>query len=166
MRRFDSVLEARRARYREAEARSGKQGPTLEAVVDAIVTPFVQRALCGGKGWRSYTNLIGLMLRSPKIYRKAVGDRDPHTLEFMDWLKRALPNADGGDIAYAYEFMVGCMIEACMESTVDRVAAITKGHWSSNDFEAVAPRLVTFITAGIAALVARNAKPAAQPRPD
>lgn len=158
IRRFDSILNARRARYGEAEAKSGKQGPTLEAVVDAIITPFVERALCGGKGWRSYTNLIGLMLRSPKIYRKAVGDRDPHTLEFMDWMKRALPHADAGDIAYAYEFMVGCMIEACMESTVDRVAAITKGRWSANDFEAVAPRLVTFITAGIAALVARNSK--------
>ena len=111
--------------------------------------------MCGGKGWRSYTNLIGLMLRSPKIYRKAVGEsRDPNTFEFMDWLKRALPTPMPVSIAYAYEFMVGCMIEACMESTVDRVAAITKGRWSSNNFDAVAPRLVTFITAGIAALVA------------
>jgi AcrR family transcriptional regulator len=153
-RRFDVIADARRVRYREAAVKGGSKGPSLEAVVDAIVTPYLERALRGGKGWASYTHLIGLLLFSPKIYHKAVdGFGEPTAMEFMDWLSGALPQADPGDIAYAYEFMIGCMIEACMESTVDRVSTFTKGRWSAKDFDALAPRLVAFITAGIAAVV-------------
>lgn len=153
-RRFDIIAEARRAQYRDAEAKAGKSGPALAAVVGAIVTPYLERALCGGKGWSSYTHLIGMLLFSPKLYRKTVdGFANSSALEFMGWLSRALPNADPGDVAYAYEFMIGCMVEACMESGIDRVGALTKGRWSGGDFDSVAPRLVAFITAGIAAVV-------------
>jgi AcrR family transcriptional regulator len=156
-RRFDVMADLRRVHYRKAAAKAGPEGPTLEAVVDAIVTPYLERALRGGKGWKSYTHLIGFMLFSPKVYNKAINELSTETArEFMNWLARALPHADPGDIAYAYEFMIGCMIEACLESTVDRVGMFTAGRWSGNDFEAVTPRLVCFITAGIAALVAQK----------
>jgi AcrR family transcriptional regulator len=158
-RRFDIIADARRARYRDAEAKAGSHGPSLEDVVDAIVTPYLERALRGGKGWASYTHLIGQLLFSPKIYRMAVdGFADDLAQEFMGWLSRALPQADSGDIAYGYEFMIGCMIEACMESSVDRVSTFTQGRWSANDFDALAPRLVAFITAGIAAVVELKAR--------
>jgi len=153
-RRYDVIADARRIRYREAESKFGKNGPSLAAVVDAIVIPYLERALCGGKGWASYTHLIGMLLFSPKLYQKTVDSfGDSATREFIDWLARALPNADSGDVAYAYEFMIGCMVEACMESGVDRVATLTNGRWSANDFDAVAPRLVAFVTAGIAEVV-------------
>jgi AcrR family transcriptional regulator len=158
-RRFVIIADARRLRYREASAKAGPKGPSLEAVVDAIVTPYLDRALRGGKGWASYTHLIGMLLFSPKTYHKAVeGFGEPTAMEFMDWLSRALPDADSGDVAYAYEFMIGCMIEACMESTVDRVSTFTKGRWSAKDFHALAPRLVAFITAGIGAVVKLKGK--------
>ncbi len=153
-RRFDIIANSRRARYRDAEAKAGTRGATLEAVVDAIVTPYLERALCGDKGWASYTHLMGQLLLSPKIYHMAEeGFADSFADEFMGWLSRALPGADSGDIAFSYEFMIGCMIESCMESRLDRVFMFTNGRWSANDFSAVAPRLVAFITAGIAAVV-------------
>ena len=153
-RRFDMIADARRARYREAEARAGDQGLTLEAVVDAIVAPYVDRALRGGKGWRSYTHLIGSLVSSPKLFHKTWSDLgEKAAREFIGWLAQALPEADPGDIAFAYEFMIGCIIEACMESSVDRVSIFTNGRWSANDFDSVTPRLTRFITGGIAALV-------------
>lgn len=157
-RRFDLIADARRARYREAEATARAQGPDLEAVVDAIVSPYMDRALRGGKGWRSYIHLIGSLPSSPKLYKKTWSALSETTArEFMGWLTRALPEADLGDIAYAYEFMIGCMIEICMESSVDRISILTNGRWSADDFEAVTPRVVRFITAGIAAVVAAKA---------
>ena len=158
-RRFDLIADARRARYRKAEALAGKDGPTLADVVDAIVTPYVERALCGGKSWASYTHLIGTLLFTPKLYNKVVGRfGEDTTREFMSWLSRAVPQANSHDVAYAYEFMIGCMIEACMESSVDRVAMLTKGRWSGNDFDSVVPRLVAFITAGVAAVIGTRAR--------
>lgn len=160
-RRFDTVADARRSRYRAAVAKAGPQGPTLEVVVDAIVTPYLERALCGDKGWRSYMRLMGSVFVSPKIYQKAMGGLGLQVAqEFMGWMARALPDADQGDIAFAYEFMIGCIIECGVEPIIDRVAGFTGGRLSSKDFDAVTPRLVTFITAGIAALAARNAKQA------
>jgi AcrR family transcriptional regulator len=154
-RRFDVIADDRRARYRDAAVRAGAKGPSLEDVVDSIVIPYVERALRGGKGWASYTHLIGLLLFSPKLYHKAVdGFGDNTAMEFMNWLSQALPDADSGDIAYAYEFMIGCMIEICMESMVDRVSTFTNGRWSAKNFDTLTPRLVAFITAGIAAVVA------------
>lgn len=157
-RRFDAIADARRARYREAVERAGAAGVTLEDVVDAIVVPYIERALKGGRGWRAYTQLIASLLALQKVYQKRIlaGLGDETAREFIGWLTDALPGADAGDIAYAYEFMIGCVIEASVESAVDRVGAFTDGRWSSKDFDAVAPRLVCFITAGIAAIVAAD----------
>jgi len=154
-RRFDTVADERRARYRDAEAKAGPEGPPLEAVVDAIVTPYLERALCGDKSWRSYIHLMGSLFASPKVYQKAMAGLGMQVAqEFMGWVARALPDADHGDIAFAYEFMIGCIIESSLESTVDRVATFTSGRFSSGDFDAVTPRLISFITAGVAAVVA------------
>jgi len=154
-RRFDAIADARRARYREAIIRAGDTGITLETVVDAIVTPM-ERALRGGKGWRSYTQLIAAMLSSRRLYqmRSLSGVGDEAAREFMGWMADMLPDADAGDIAYAYEFMIGCIIEACAEAAVDRISRFTEGSWSSKDFDSVTPRLVCFITAGISAVIA------------
>jgi len=158
-RRFDAVADARRDRYRAAEAQAGPQGPALEAVVDAMVTPYLERALCGDKGWRSYIRLMGSLFASPKAYQKAMAGLGLQVAqEFMGWMARALPNADQGDIAFAYEFMIGCIIECGVEPIIDRVAGFTNGRLSSNDFDAVTPRLVRFITAGIAAVATTKAE--------
>ena len=161
-RRFDVIADARRAHYQEACAVAGPEGPSLEAVVEAVVSPYLERALRGGKGWRAYTQVIAAMLNSPKIYSRTVSGLVNETAdEFIGWLAQALPDADPGDIAFAYEFMIGSTVEAGVESTVDRVARFTDGRWSSNDFDAVTPRLVRFVTAGIAALTEPKRAPGA-----
>lgn len=158
-RRFDAVAEARRDRYREAQAKAGAAGPSLEQVVDAITTPYLERALSGDKGWRSYIRLMGSVFASPKIYKKTMGEPGLRVAEeFMAWLTRALPGADPGDVAFAYEFMIGCIIECGVEPITDRVAGFTAGRLSSNDLEAVRPRLVRFVTAGIAAVAAAKTR--------
>lgn len=165
-RRFDAIADARRARYREAVARAGDRGASLEDVVDAIVVPYVERALRGGRGWRAYTQLIAGLLTLQKVYQKRIlaGLGEETAREFIGWLTAVLPQADPGDIAYAYEFMIGCIIEACVELAVDRVGAFTAGAWSSKDFDFVAPRLVCFITAGVAAIVAADLGRKQRPR--
>ena len=158
-RRFDAVAEARRDRYRAAEVEAGPGGPSLEQVVDAIVTPYLERALSGDRGWRSYIRLMGSVFASPKIYKKTMGEPGMRVAEeFIAWLSRALPDADKGDVVFAYEFMIGCIIECGVEPITDRVAGFTKGRLSSNDLEAVQPRLIRFITAGVAAVAASGTR--------
>lgn len=162
-RRFDAMADARRERYREFAAKAGPKGPTLEQVVDAIVTPYLDRAMRGDKGWRAYIHVIAGLLSLPKAFSKAMtGFMSATADEFIGWLTKALPDADPDDIAFAYEFMIGCTVEAGVESVVDRVATFTDGRWSSNDFDAVAPRLVRFVSAGIIALTETKRAPAAR----
>lgn len=153
-RRFELIADARRERYRQASSAALGGKPGLQAVVEAIILPYLERAMRGGPGWLSYTHLIGALLYSPRIYHKIMAKlTEPTAREFIGWITDALPAADPKDIAYAYEFMIGSMVECCAEISVDRVRTITDGLCSSADYDAVSGRLVRFITAGIEAVV-------------
>ncbi|MBL8644943.1 MAG: TetR family transcriptional regulator [Rhodospirillaceae bacterium] len=176
-RRWNEVTEARRQAYAAARTASPNGKPSLEAVVESIVVPYMERAMGRDKGWRSYSLLQGHLLYTPHFYKQFMMNKsEPTAREFLGWLQEALPGAGIKDIGYAYQFMIGIMAESCAEVPVDRIKRITDGAASSQDFEAVSTRLVRFIAAGIKELClaeapsqpsvsARKSKPQQQPPP-
>jgi AcrR family transcriptional regulator len=157
-RRWDEVVEARREKY--AAARREHQGaPPVEAVVEAIVGPYLERAMLGGKGWRSYALLQARVLYSEKSYtRNLKALSEPVAREFIGWLSESLPGSDMRDLGYAYQFMIGAMVESCAEIEVNRISRITDGLCDASDYDEVKTRLLAFIAGGIRSIVALRAR--------
>ncbi|QIB64923.1 TetR/AcrR family transcriptional regulator [Kineobactrum salinum] len=154
VRRWETMTEDRRRAYREAVAVSAPEPPSLETTVSCIVVPYLERAMNGDRGWRNYAMLIVRLLNADKrTQRRFEPLMTPASQEFIGWLIAAIPHGKLEDIGYAYEFMVGSMIEACAEATHNRLNKLTDGTCDPSNFDAVSPRLVRFIVGGIESVV-------------
>lgn len=151
-RRWDAVAAARREAYAEATARCSGT-PPIEDVVACIVLPYLDRAMRGSRGWRSYALLQARILFAPKIYDQVLKDlAEPVAKEFLGWMRAALPDATLENIAYSYQFTLGSMVESCAEIGLGRIGPLTDGACSSSDYEALSTRLVKFLASGIRSL--------------
>ncbi|UTP38204.1 TetR/AcrR family transcriptional regulator [Phenylobacterium sp. LH3H17] len=151
-RRWDVIYAARREAYETAKTQS-EGPPSIEAVVACIVIPYLERAMTGTKGWRSYALLQARILYSPKAYDEMLRVlSEPTAREFLGWMQAALPHARLEDIGYGYQFMVGSMVECCAEMGLGRIDRLTDGVCSSKNYEAISKRLVRFIASGISAI--------------
>jgi len=154
-RRFHALGEMRREKYREFVSRNPGAKPPLEEVIKYILLPFVDRALRGGEEWKSYIELLGRMMYVGHGARAgAIADlTDPLSIELLGWLKDAAPEASAENLAHAYRFMIGCMIDACSEFSAGRVGRVSGETASLMDAEAVSSRLILFVTAGVSAVL-------------
>lgn len=148
-RRWEIIAAARRKAYEAEEYRHGGP-PPIDAVVVSIVIPYLEKAMRGGKAWRSYMLLQARLFYSPDTYDETLRElSEPVAQEFLGWMRAALPTASLENLGYSYQFMVGSMVECAAEIGIDRIHRITGGACSSKNFEAVSTRLAKFITAGI-----------------
>lgn len=154
-RRFHELGEMRREKYREFISPNAGARPTLKQVIESILLPFVDRALCGGQEWKSYIELLGRMMYvAHGAHAGEIADlTDPLSIELLGWLHDAAPEASAEDLAHAYRFMIGSMIDACSEFSAHRVGRISGETQSLIDAEAVSSRLILFVTAGVRAVL-------------
>jgi AcrR family transcriptional regulator len=152
--RFPQLDRLRRDTYQSLVA-SVSGTPALELTVASIVLPYVDRAMGRDAGWRSYTLLIGRLVRSHNaVHRKFVRDLlQPYQSEYYTWLQKALPDASVSEIRYAYDLTISCMIGACAEVEFARKNDKAAAAASSGQFQETASRLLRFIIAGISASV-------------
>lgn len=164
-RRFDVLAELRRTMYAGFRARSGGT-PGLEDAITAITVPFLERAMCGGEAWQSYTALIGRMMYvGDRANYQAIAElTDPVARELLGWLQAAAPQASPVDIGYAYQFIIGCLMDCSSQMENDRIHRITDGACSASNYEEIMGRFLTFITAGARALI--GPKPDSRPAAD
>jgi AcrR family transcriptional regulator len=158
-RRFDEMADSRRDMYRRRRQDAPDGRVSLTDAVRCILVPFLERAMQGGPEWRNYTALLGRMLHTGNRdhFERFMALSEPAARELIGWLHAAAPQAELKDIGYGYQFIIGCMIDACAEVERERVSRLTDGAARPDDFDAVAQRLVDFCAAGLAALVARAA---------
>jgi len=154
-RRFHELGEIRRELHREFVERSPDGRLSVDEVITCILVPFVEKALCGGAAWRSYISLLGRIVHVQHgAQAAALADlTDPLAAELLGWLHDAAPEASERDLAHAYRFMIGCMIDACSESSAERVGRVSAGAAELMDFEAVSTRLLRFVIAGVRAVI-------------
>lgn len=158
-RRWNVIADARRDAYAAERARHGGT-PPLKAVVASVVIPYLERAMCGGAAWRSYTKLQVQLAYTREFYDQTLAAlSEPVAREILGWMSETLPQAAPADLGYAYKFMIGAIVECSVEMDMDRITRITDGACSSSDFEAIAPRLVRFITGGIRAICCADGEP-------
>jgi len=152
-RRFDMLAADRWARLRDARAKAKAGRPAVEAVVEALAQPFLERCMTGGKGWRNYSLILVRHMHSRQWYEGLLADLyDPGAKAFIAALKECFPNAADADIGYAAHFLLGAMIHCCADLETRRIERLTDGVCLAADFDAILPRFIRFASAGIAAL--------------
>lgn len=153
-RRFQALGDLRRSMYAGFRARGGGT-PSLDDVIAAITVPFLERAMCGGPAWQSYTALIARMMYvSDPVSRDAIAElSDPLAREMLGWLHEAAPEGSAADIGYGYQFIVGCLMDCSSQMENDRIHRITDGACSASNYDEIVGRFLTFITAGARALI-------------
>ena len=158
-RRFDVLTDLRRSMYAGFRVRAGGT-PDLEDAITAITVPFLERAMCGGDAWQSYTTLMGRMMYvGDRANYKEIADlTDPVAREFLGWLKAAAPQTSAADIGYAYQFIIGCLMDCCSQMENDRIHRITDGACSASNYEEIMGRFLTFVTTGARALIEQKSK--------
>lgn len=156
-RRFDVLADLRRNMYAGFRARSGGT-PTLEDAITAITVPFLERAMCGGQAWQCYTSLLArLMYVGHSESSRAVAElTDPVAKEFLGWMKDAAPTASPAEIGYAYQFIIGCLMDCCSQMESDRFRRLTDGASRLANYEDTLQRFLTFVTAGARALIEKH----------
>lgn len=154
-RRFDSLAELRRDMFRRIQETKPDQQLTVDEVVACVLLPFVERALRGGPAWRSYIILLARMMYigQPKHYGLVAELTDPLATQMLGWLADAAPDTSPIDRGYAYQFMVGAMIDSCAQVEHDRLRRITGGACSAFNYEEVSARLLRFVIAGFRAVL-------------
>lgn len=121
----------------------------LEKIVSAFISPYLYLSVTGGQGWRSYSRLVaGLLGYNLKALQEMF---DPGALPFLRELRRSMPDANEASIQWGYDFMVGLMCNTFAE--VDRIKGLSNGLCSTEQIEDACRPLVSFIAAGLSALM-------------
>lgn len=159
-RRIEELNERRRAAYAEATAKAGGTAPDLDQVVTAIVLPLVKLAMTGGSSWENYITLLcKIMYVAPDDHQKMLASvLDPVGSEFLGWLKAAVSPSRHRNASYAYQFIIGCTLDAVIQFKNDRLKRISAGSASARDFADLSEQLLLFLVAGTHAILDRPAK--------
>lgn len=154
-RRFDELNEHRRNMYLEFTCNNGGKAPSLQDTVTAIVLPLVRLAMCGSLGWRRYIILLCRLTYVGKQdhYKIMAELTDPVGEELLGWLSAAAPGVPAVNVGYAYQFIIGCMLDSLAQSKGDRLARISRGAASGADFPELSRRILAFVIAGAGAVL-------------
>jgi AcrR family transcriptional regulator len=125
---------------------------TARGVIAAFIDPLVERALRGEAGWKNYFRLVALVNNTPAWGGETMHRFfDPVVHQFIDTLRRALPDAELRDLYWGYQFLTGSMMLALSET--GRIDQLSEGLCRSNDLEAARTRLFDYCAAGFEAIV-------------
>lgn len=124
---------------------------TAEGVIAAFIDPLVERSINGGPGWKSYFGLVAQIGNTPAWGGETMHRFfDPVVHQLVDTLKRAMPEADMGDLYWCYQFLTGSMMLTLSET--GRIDQLSEGLCHSSDLEAARARLYRYCAAGFEAL--------------
>lgn len=139
------TIEARLAALSQAM----EQAPSrrLAAIVDAFISPVLQ--LRASEEGEYYALLVAreLMHASPEADRVLRDYFDPLAHAFIDALHAILPHASRSDVAWAYQFSLGCLLHHISDKRIERLSH-GKATATAPDAQLV---LARFIAGGIRA---------------
>lgn len=129
-------------------------GKTANGVIAAFIGPLIELSLTGEAGWKNYFRLVALVNNTPAWGGETMHRFfDPVVQQFIDALKRAMPEAELRDLYWGYQFLTGSMMLALSET--GRIDQLSEGLCRSTDLQAVRERLFDYCAAGFEAIVGR-----------
>lgn len=159
-RRMEYAVSTRTAGLDEYEA--GARGHiTVEGALRAYYDQAFDVYINGDEGWRNFGRIFAQVNNAPGYGAEKMDLYfDPLVLRLIGLLKKALPDAEEEDLFWSFQFTSGAYTLAL--SRTGRIDRLSGGLCTSDDFEAVRERFVTFMAGGFDALYKsrKNAKPA------
>ncbi len=142
------TIDERLARLQQTLA-GPEDGDRLTQVITAFVEPVMQiRASAEGEYY-------ALLVARELAYRTEDADRvlsdyfDPMAHAFIDALLQVCPGSNRAEAAWAYQFALGALLHHMSDPRVHRLS-----HGANTPCDpAATPRLIRFMTAGVAALL-------------
>jgi AcrR family transcriptional regulator len=132
----------------DLEATAGRDGPTVEAIIDAFVGPAMSMAGDPRRGGRVFTRLFGHAHAQPddQLTDFIVSQFRDVAIRFAGALHRALPELDEREVFWRMLFMVGSMAHSMAMS--DHLHKVSNGLCDPNDTAGIRRRIVPFLAAG------------------
>ncbi len=129
---------------------------TLEQIIGAFLLPLKIAQQTGDPGWRNYTALAAYVMTSPVWCAELMPDTfDQQVSEFIEALKRVLPQASDEQIHWCYQYVSGAL--AITLAQTGRIDRLSGGSCESTDFDAAYEHMVPFIAAGFRAVCGPSA---------
>ena len=147
MRRAEVLNETRLAALERCKAEAGEGGPTVEAIINAFLEPMLAHVYQEDEGWRHYFELVAQVNSSFEWGGQLMTKYfDPLVRQFMEALKKALPNADPADLYWCYHFLSGALTLTFAHT--GRIDQLSDGIAKSEDMVGAYKRMVPFFAAG------------------
>ncbi len=142
---WGGTIEARLTSLKQALGQAS--GKRLGAIVEAFIAPVLR--LRASEEGEYYALLVAREL----MHASAEADRvlreyfDPLANAFIDALHETLPHASRSEVAWAYQFSLGCLLHHISDVRIER---LSRGEAHAND-PLTQPLLARFIVGGIKA---------------
>ena len=147
MRRAEVLNDTRLAALERCKAEAGEGGPTVEAIINAFLEPMLAHGYQEDEGWRHYFELVAQVNSSFEWGGQLMTKYfDPLVRQFMEALKKALPNADPADLYWCYHFLSGALTLTFAHT--GRIDQLSDGIAKSEDMVGAYERMVPFFAAG------------------
>lgn len=120
---------------------------TVEGAIAAYLRPVFKLNRTGGKAWRNYCALITQLNNSPDWGAEAIATYfDPLAKRLIELLKRALPAASDVDLYWCYHMYA--RVVTVVNAPSERLERLSGGICHADDFDALEPRMVAFVSSG------------------
>ena len=83
---------------------------TLETLIDAYVTPYLEIASRGDPQWRAYAQLVARIMSDERYYREAGPLYDRVASIYLDEMARLRPDSDREQLAAVLSLTVSSMV--------------------------------------------------------
>ncbi|GAA6136936.1 TetR/AcrR family transcriptional regulator [Arenicella sp. 4NH20-0111] len=146
-RRSDKLNNARLEALRRCQDLAGPSGPSVEKIIEAFLRPLEIAQENTDPGWKNYLALIAYVNNSPVWGEKMMSSLfDELVQEYIEALKKALPNAKDEDIYWCYQNLSGALTLTFAQT--GRIDKLSKGKCRSDDFHTAYDNMIPFIAAG------------------
>lgn len=147
LRRAEVLNETRLAALQQCQENAGPDGPSVEEIIDAFLEPMLAHGYQEDEGWRHYFELVAQVNSSFEWGGQLMTKYfDPLVRQFMDALKKALPNAEPEDLYWCYHFLSGALTLTFAHT--GRIDQLSDGVAKSEDMVGAYKRMVPFVSAG------------------
>jgi len=150
-RRLEPVSKRQWALLDEVEREAGDQPPRLEALIEAMIRPSVEKSFAAGKRDTAFMRLVGRCYGepNPEVERRIRAHVEKVWIRFAGLLARALPGLTREEMYWRIRFMVGAFHHTLL--TTGREGNVPPEMQKGLNAETMIRRLVTFAAAGMKA---------------
>jgi len=136
-------------RYSEKDVREA-----VVSIVEAFVLPLLKKSVDGGRGWKSYCQLIARTAMHSFPTNKMMDEFNATALRFVESLGRALPSLNNKQAHYAFHFMLSSTLYIFTEN--ERIDGMSGGQYKSSDLEDISAEMIQYIAGGLLDMESRE----------